>query len=380
MGAAVRNRIAAGATFTAAAWCYWLSVFPRVRRELQLWRRRAGAIPDGTLRRVALTVQHTKRGNVEGSAAFAAFAPRAHRPAVVRAQLAFQAIYDYVDTLAEQPHDRPIRNARQLHQALLAALDRGMSETDCYRHHPHDEDGGYLQTITDACRAALDTLPSYPAVAGPARVLAERIVAYQSLNLTQIQGGHSALAGWASRQTPPETGLRWWETAASAGSSLGIFALIATAARIAVGPHEAAAIERAYFPWIGSLHSLLDSLVDLPEDIATEQHNLIVHYRSPQETAARLRALAAESAHQARALPHGIQHTVILAGMVSHYLCAGEARLPHASPAKASVLDAIGGMGGPAMLILRLRRSHPPRHAPSADACARQLPLGNIPI
>src|ERR1700682_308844 len=107
MGGVARGRVALGVKFMAAARGYWLSVFPRVRRELRLWQRRAGAIPDCTLRQIALDVQQTKRGNIEGSAAFAAFAARAHRPAVVRAQLAFQAIYDYVDTLAEQPHTYP---------------------------------------------------------------------------------------------------------------------------------------------------------------------------------------------------------------------------------------------------------------------------------
>lgn len=376
MGGTGRRHAGLAVTFTSAARCYWLSVFPRIRRELRLWQRRAGAIPDGSLRWVALTVQRTKLGNIEGSAAFAAFAPRAHRAAVIRAQLAFQAIYDYVDTLAEQPHTCPIRNARQLHQALLATLDPNASQADYYRYHPHRDDGGYLEAITGACSAALRMLPSHPVVVGPARRLADRIVTYQSLNLTQTQGSHHALARWATQQTPPSTDLRWWETAASAGSSLGIFALIAAAAHPAAHPHEALAIERAYFPWIGSLHSLLDSLIDLPEDIATEQHNLTQHYRSPDETAACLRTLATEAVRHARALPHGLQHAVILAGMASHYLSAHEAQRPDAQPAKAAALNAIGGLAAPAMLILRLRRVAPtPRRMWSAIAPSDQPPI-----
>jgi tetraprenyl-beta-curcumene synthase len=338
-----------------AAWRYWLGVFPCVWNELHHWRRRARAIPDSSLRQMALAVQHTKRGNIDGSAAFAVFAPQPHRRAVVRAQLGFQAIYDYVDTLAEQPHLRPIDNARQLHRALLATLDLAYSPTDYYKHHAHREDGGYLPAIVGACRTALGSLPAYPVVAQSACRLAERIVCFQSLNLTEAQGSYHALARWAHQQTPHETGLRWWETAASAGSSLGIFALMATAARTSVNPQEAAAIERAYFPWIGSLHSLLDSLIDLPEDTATKQHNLIQHYRSPGETATRLRLLADASARHTRTLPRGLQHAVILAGMASHYLCAAEARLPHARLAKIAVLEAIGSLARPTMLVFQLR-------------------------
>ncbi len=340
-----------------AAWRYWLNVFPHVHHELRQWQRRACMIPDHPLRQVALAVQRTKRGNIEGSAAFAAFAPRAHRQAVLRAQIAFQAIYDYVDTLAEQPHADPIRNARQLHSALLAALDLDAPAADYYRHHTNEGDAGYLLAILGACRAALTSLPAYPAVAAPARQLTERIVGFQSLNLTQAQGSYHALAHWAHQQTPPESGLWWWEIAASAGSSLGIFALMASAARADIHPGEATAIARAYFPWIGSLHSLLDNLIDHPEDTATEQHNLIEHYGSAQETATRLRALALQSARQTHTLPRGRQHDMILAGMASHYLSTHEANLPHAQPAKAAVLEAIGGLAGPTMLVFSLRRA-----------------------
>jgi len=383
MGGGVWRRLDAGTAFLAAAARYWLSVFPRVRRELGHWRLRARTIPDLPLRQAALEVQRTKRGNIEGSAAFAAFTPRIRRPAVIRAQVAFQAIYDYADTLSEQPHTDPTRNARQLHRALLDALHDGPSQADYYRHHTHRHDSGYLQAIIDACRTALAILPAYPSVASSTRRLAERIVTYQSFNLTRTQGSHHELARWASRETPHETGLRWWETAASAGSSLGIFALIAAAARAAVRPHETAAIERAYFPWIGSLHSLLDNLIDLPEDLATEQHNLIQHYRSNAESAARLQWLAAESIHQTRALPSGNQHTLILAGMACHYLSARPAKLPHAKLATAAVLDAIGGLAAPTMLILSLgpgsARKHGERRTRSRQNAANS-PVRTIPI
>ena len=362
-----RSRLAAGITFTTAAWRYWLGAFPCIRNELHHWRRRARVIPDCPLRQTALAVQHTKRANIDGSAAFAVFAPQPHRRAVVRAQLGFQAIYDYVDTLAEQPHPSPIDNARQLHRALPDALDLARPPTDYYKHHTHCEDGGYLSAIVSACRTALGSLSAYPVVAQPACRLAERIVCFQSLNLTEAQGSYHALARWAHQQTPRESGLRWWETAASAGSSLGIFALMTSAARPTTDAHEAAAIEHAYFPWIGSLHSLLDSLIDQPEDAATKQHNLIQHYRSPSETAARLRLLADASARQVRILPCGLQHAVILASMASNYLCASEASLPHATLAKTAVLEAIGDLARPTMLVFQLRQMASAPRAPSGS-------------
>src|ERR1700691_4987148 len=87
-----------GCAFARAAPVYWLNVFPRICGEIKGWQRAARVIPEESLRNVALAAQSSKRGNLEGAAAFATFVPRAHRPAVIRAQVALQGIYDYVDT------------------------------------------------------------------------------------------------------------------------------------------------------------------------------------------------------------------------------------------------------------------------------------------
>jgi tetraprenyl-beta-curcumene synthase len=356
MMARAGNRLAVGATFIRAAWGYWLGTFPHVRRELLRWRCRARTIPDPLLRETALAVQVSKRGNLDGSAAFAAFAPHAHRLAVIRAQVVFQAIYDYVDTVAEQARTTPVANGYQLHSALLRALDPDLGHADYYAYNHRGDDADYLKRLVDVCRAAYCSLSSNAVIATSTRRLAKRIVIYQSLNLTDEQGGHDALARWARLETPPNTGLRWWETAASAGSSLGIFALLTTAARPATRPYEITAIENTYFPWVGSLHSLLDSLIDLPEDTATQQHNLVTHYLSPADTATNMRRLATESICGAGNLPNARQHLVVLASMAAHYLSAPEANLPHALRTKALVLDTMGNLAIPATVILNLRR------------------------
>ena len=351
--------MALAAGFAKAARSYWVGVFPRVCREVGQWRERAVAIPDPTLRRVALTNLRVERSNLDGAAAFAAFVPCARRTPVIRAQVALQVAYDYVDTLAEEPCADPIRNGRRLHGVLGAALDPGGPQRDYYAHHPQRDDAGYLREIVEACRAVLRELPSYGLVAASARRAAERMASYQSLNLSEHQGDHAALARWARGQTPSGTDLRWWETAAGAGSSVGVFVLIAAAARRAVGVDEAVAMEEAYFPWIGSLHLLLDGLVDRREDAAAGQRCLLDYYASREEAAARMGVIATEALHRIRALPpeQRQQHALLLAGMASHYLSAREATLPEALLATRSVLAAIGWLAAPAMLVMGVRRA-----------------------
>jgi tetraprenyl-beta-curcumene synthase len=309
--------------FTSTVLRYAREVFPLLTRELACWRVRGEQIPDPALRRIAAAAA-AKRGNMEGAALFAVLAPPARRVAVTRALVAFQSAYNYLDALAEQAGEDAEANARQLHAALLAALDHQLAPVDYYARCRWHADGGYLQGMVQACRASLRELPSYPALAPRARAAAGRIVEFQSLNLNRRQGGQGGLERWAREQTPPGSALRWWETAASAGSSLAVHALIASAADPGVDAHASAAIERAYWPWIGALHSLLDSLVDLGEDRADGHAGLLSHYDGPEETALGLSSLAAAAASAARALPSGTQHEVILTAMASHYLSAPE--------------------------------------------------------
>lgn len=371
------------ATFVRAAVVYWTDVFPRVCLHLARWRRLARRIPDPVLRRLAFEAL-AKRGNMEGAAAFAAFAPRAHRGAATLAASAFQSAYNLLDLLGEQPSADPVLDGRRLHEALLFALtppgpeanQAAHAETsareaagtephpgegatavsrDWYEHHPQREDGGYLDALLHECRTAVATLPSYTAVASSARASAARIVAFQSLNLSEAQGDHAALEQWAHEATPPGSGLRWWETAAAAGSSLGVHVLIAAAAQSRLDPSEVSALSDAYFPWIGGLHSMLDNLIDKREDEAAGHRSLIEYY-GPLRAAERMRWLATQAAQAARELPHSSRHIVILAAMIGNYLSTPEAHNPELRPVSESVLETVAELRRPTMLVFALRR------------------------
>jgi tetraprenyl-beta-curcumene synthase len=350
-----RERVALAVAFLDAALRYWLTVFPRATRGVSHLQQRAERVADPTLRRLAVDSLR-ERSNIEGATAFAAFAPRAHRGAVVRALVCFQAAYNYADLLSEQPHEDAIANGRRLHEALPAALDPVAREIDYYALHPQRDDGGYLQELVDTARAALATLPSFPKVAGPARSAAERIVTFQSFNVGTEQGDHAALAQWAREQTPRGADLEWWEVAAAAGSSLGVLVLIAAAADPDLQSTQVATLAEAYFPWIGALHSLLDNIVDRHEDVRTDQPSLVGYYGSPPHAAARLRVLAAEAVSRARTLPQGRRHLIILAAMAGNYLSNPEADAPEVRDVARSVLDAIGDLARPTLLIFKLRR------------------------
>ncbi len=349
----LRGWLGLSGAFAAAGTRYWCEVFPRVARELRHWYRRAGEIQDPQLRRLALRTQRHERGNLEGAAAFAVLAPRAQTLNLVRAVVAFQATYDFVDELAEQPSADPLANGRQLHLALLAALDPGLAHADYYAHRGGG-DGGYMRSLVEACRAACAELPSYGCVAEYVLGAAQRMVVFQ---LHNHGAGERSFALWAGSLTPPGSDLLWWETAAGAASSLGIFALIAAAAQPRLTADEAACTQEAYFPWIGALHVLLDSLVDRGEDLAGGRHSLIAHYRSPEETALRLRTIAARAMVATQTLSAGTTHALLLAAMISFYLTAPAAWAPATRLAARQVAETMGALAAPTLLVHGARRA-----------------------
>ncbi len=360
----VGERLILALVFTGAALHFWLIVFPSVCRELRRLRQAAAEIPDTVLRGLALEALDD-RGNIEGAAAFAAFVPARRRGAVIRALVAFQAAYNYLDLLAEQPSaaGQPsaaaIDNGYRLHQALVVAVGAGGNQiphSDYYERCPWREDGGYLVSMVDECRAALAELPSYDAVASAIGRAAARIAAFQSMHLTRSQGDHEALELWARAQTPAGTGLRWWETAASAGSSLGVFALVALAADAEVDAADVVAVEDAYFPSIGALHSLLDNLVDRCEDEQNGQRSLVDYYASPEDAAVHMTALVTRATSLAGSLRHEPRYTIVLAAMASYYLSMAEAGEPEVLPLSREILGAVGGPVRPALAIFRARR------------------------
>lgn len=352
-GRALRDAVALAETLG----CYWLTIFPLVRRELRRWRRRAAAIPHPALREIAARTLAHEGLNAEGAALFAVLAPIARRRATTRLLVAFQVMYDYLDALTEQPVPEPLRSSRQLHRALLAALDGSAPADEYFAHHPlRGDDGGYLTELSTSCRAMFFQLPSARVAAPYAMRAAARSSEGQSQSHAAVFASDHELIRWATRATPRGLDLRWWETAAAAESSLVIHALLASAAQPHMTTACAAGVTAAYWPWIAGLNALLDDLIDTAEDAAEGTHSYISRYTSPAVCAQRLARLAAEASSAIGRLPLGRRHAVIFAAMMSYYLAAPQASDAKVQPTARLVTDAVGTDLRPLIAMLRARR------------------------
>jgi tetraprenyl-beta-curcumene synthase len=344
--------------FARATQRYWLGVFPLVRREVSRWQRQAHSIPSESLRRHAVETHRITR-NPEGAAAFAVLAPRASRARVTRMLVAFQAAFDYVDTVSERSGAAdPLADARQLHLSLEASVSPGPPRAHYYELHPDKDDGGYLASQVATCREIVLTLPSYPLVEQAVRRSAARCAEAES----QVNATGSVLApgpGAADAGQGEDGALEWWEVGAGASSCLCVLALMASAADPALSEDDVLRIELAYHPWIAALSTMLDSLVDLDEDLERGFASQVDRYRSTGEAAQRLSAIASRSFEMAADLPQGGLHLAILTGMASYYLAARQVWDARTEPISQSVVDALGPLIKPAIAIHRIRQRDP---------------------
>jgi hypothetical protein len=138
---------------------------------------------------------------------------------------------------------------------------------------------------------------------------------------------------------------------------LVVLALITSAADPTTKPERVATIERAYFPWIGALSTLLDSVVDQHADRAENQQSLVDHYRSPQIAAERMRMITLKAVDAISELPDAEHHRLILAAMAAFFHSTPQASKPEVGMVTRAVFEAMGTRATPAFLLLRARRA-----------------------
>jgi tetraprenyl-beta-curcumene synthase len=338
---------------------YWVSVAPLVREQLTRWERCAQAIPDPTLRGLAVSKLHEERFNVEAAATLATLATPTYRHNAVEGIVALQVAYDYLDLLSEQPlpdpSPDPLRDGSCLFEALIDALSTGeQSSGDYYRRHPRSEDGGYLRELVRTVRLALAKLPAAEAISEVALHAVERCVEAQVLSHTLARTGTTELERWARREAT-STELQWPELFAGAAASvLVVHALIAAATDPATTHEDAERIDAVYLP-ICAL-TMLDSLVDREHDIATCELSYIDLYENHELMARRLARLARHAASKARALPNATHHIVTLVGVVAYYTSAPDATSAFSLPVTARMRAELQPLMTPTLAVMRVWR------------------------
>jgi tetraprenyl-beta-curcumene synthase len=323
--------------------------------ETHNWRARAARIPAPEIRADALSSLDRKRGHTDGAALFCVL-PTHRNHALLRLLVAYEVIWDFLDSVNEHGAQAGQRNGLQLHLALIDALDIARPISDYYRFHPWSDDGGYLRALVDTCRGCVSQLPSYDLVRP---LLVREAARAQVLGINHdLDPGRRerSLRAWANSEFPAERSLAWFELSGAASASLTVHALLALAAEASSTEEEIARVCGAYFPWISAATTMLDSYVDQAEDAANKDHSYIGHYASSEVATARTGRLLRRSLVEARGLPHGERHVLIVSCMAAMYLSKDSARALHLQHATHRLIASGGSMSRLLLPILRLWR------------------------
>lgn len=328
---------------------------PAISREIRRWRRQALAIPDAPIRADALASIERKRGHTDGAALFWIL-PRRRNLELLRLLVAYEMIWDFLDSVNEHGADRGQANGRQLHLALVEALDPSASISDYYQHHPWRDDGGYLRMLVEACRRGCNALPSYPCVRALVTREATRAQVLALNHELDPVRRDTSLKRWAEREFDGRRDASWFEFSGAASASLTVHVLLALAADPACAEHEVDRACAVYFPWLSLATTMLDSYVDQVEDEANGDHSYIAHYPTPAVAARRVYEVVERAARESRRLHNGHRHAVIAACMVAMYLSRDSARTPAMRATTDRFVEAGGSLTRVLLPILRLWR------------------------
>ncbi len=112
----------------------------------------------------------------------------------------------------------------------------------------------------------------------------------------------------------------------------------------------------AYLPWVSLAGTMLDSYVDIGEDVAEEAHSYIAHYPNPQVAAERVIKILGRSLQEVATLRDGHRHMVIVSCMAAMYLSKDSARAPAMRTNTNQLKQASGNLGYALVPVLRFWR------------------------
>jgi tetraprenyl-beta-curcumene synthase len=328
---------------------------PAVAREVHGWRDLARKIPDAPTRQDALSALASKRGHIDGAALFSIL-PRSRNLSLLRLLVAYEVIWDFLDSVNERGAVVGQANGRQLHLALVDALDPGRSISDYYRYHPWRDDGGYLRALVTVCRENCARLPSYERVRHLVMREATRGQVCALNHDPDPASRDSTLKAWAAKEFPAGHDALWFELTAAASTDLTIFALLALASEPACTDGEIARTSEAYFPWASALAAMLDSYVDQAEDDTHGDHSYIAHYQTPEMATQHICRFIRRCLKEVHSLKGGEKHVLIVASMFAMYLSKDSALTPAMRKTTERILAAGGSLTRVLHPILRLWR------------------------
>ena len=297
----------------------FLQVRPVTHQILRTWEQLAEKIPDAELRSQAMMSIATKTFHCEGGSIYGLLARGDYQEAI-KFIVAYQTISDYLDNLCDRSSSLDPLDFAALHEAMRHALTPGATQSDYYRYRRGKDDGGYLAALVQSCQQGLGNLPNYEIAAGILHRLADYYCNLQVHKHVRNEERIPRLEAWFNQHKANLPDMTWFEFAACAGSTLGIFCIVAQLFNKNTSSELVGKIAEAYFPWVQGLHILLDYLIDQEEDIKGHDLNFCFYYPGSDVAATRLTLFYRQAQLSVADLPDAEFHHLINRGLLSIYL------------------------------------------------------------
>jgi len=297
----------------------FLQVRPIAHQYLQGWKNIAQKISNPELRRQAQLSISTKTFHCEGGSIYGLLAGNRYKEAI-KFIVAYQTISDYLDNLCDRSTSLDPDDFRALHEAMLQALTPDAKLSSYYRFRQEQDDGGYLTALVQTCRDVLRNLPNYRIAASAVLELAGFYCDLQVHKHVKSEERLPRLQAWFDQNKSRLPEMTWYEFAACAGSTLGIFGIVSLLFNPNTSSELISKIKQAYFPWVQGLHILLDYLIDQEEDRRGHDLNFCSYYPDSEFLAKRLIYFYRQAQQSIASLPFPEFHRLINRGLLSIYL------------------------------------------------------------
>lgn len=299
-------------------------VFPEVSVKLEKYIKSCALNGDRFLMNQAVSSIETKKFHCQGGGVFSLY-PGVNREKALGFIISLQTISDYLDNLCDRAGIMDETAFRQLHLAMLDAVDPNRQISQYYKYYPSANDGGYLAKLVGECRESIREVPSYGIVADKIKKYVRLYSDLQAYKHIWPADRERCLRTWAGYYMKNLQEISWYEFSAAAGSTLAIFALYAAAFDPELKAEDAASLESAYFPWICGLHILLDYYIDSREDFMTGDLNFTSYYDNLKQCETRIKYFYQQSIKHCETLSNSSFHSTVVEGLLAMYLSDSKA-------------------------------------------------------
>lgn len=253
-------------------------------------------------------------------AGFYALYPKVDMKNVMIFTISFQAISDYLNNLCTKSVLYNESAVRQLHLAMLDAVDPNRIPGNYSHYYPYKCNTDYLKKLVDICRLKIKDLPSYTMVIGKIKKYIQLYTDLQSYKNLPKKAREECLNIWSDYYIRQFPGISCWEFSASSDSTLGIYIMYASAFDPKLTTENVKAIDDAYFPWICGLQKLLASYIEAREDMLTDCLSFTDFYKNLKQCEERLTFFTERAVESCFGLQNPEFHLTVVKALLGMYL------------------------------------------------------------